>query len=40
MECLIIAGVVAVIVAIALIPMAIHDYKIKRPYIDDSYLAG
>ena len=40
MNCLIIAGIIAVIVAIALTPMAIHDYKFKRPYIDDSYLPG
>ena len=39
MKCLIIALIIVVVVVLALIPMLIHDYKMKRPYIDDSFLA-
>ena len=39
MKCLIIALIIAIIVVLALIPMLIHDCKMKRPYIDNSFLA-
>jgi hypothetical protein len=40
MNCLIIAAIISVIVFVAMIPLAIHDLKAKRPYIDDTYLPG